>query len=465
MTDHEYDFGSVVNAWKMADDSPEAQTYREQFREHFNKASIENGLKWDAWEDTHHRAATLETLEWLESNDVPVRGHTLIWPDFANTPDRIAQYSDDPDALHRAIAEHIRDEAGALSGRLTSWDVINEPYTSDEITDTLGRGSLVDWLEIAREADPETPRVVNDWGFLYEGSDEKREWYANLLDFLQSNDATLDGIGMQAHFSMHNKTRPGKVVDIIDRYASRGLDVEITEWDFRIDDPSSDSQLALQADYTRDMLTAVFSHPATTSFVGWGFWEGQMYHSSGAYFREDWSVKPNGCAYLDLVFDEWWTEETGTTSDDGSYQTRAFRGDYEITVEHGGTTKTVEATVSEGGSTVTVDVPSDEQSRTVETRQPSKVTKKVATFSGELTALGDASEVDCYFLYRVAGSYFWFATDVQSLDAPGTFETTIRHLRPDIEYEYYAVARTSDGKKQTGDTVTFRTKGNRNSEK
>jgi hypothetical protein len=46
-------------------------------------------------------------------------------------------------------------------------------------------------------------------------------------------------------------------------------------------------------------------------------------------------LKPSGEVFINKVFDEWWTNETGTTDENGLFQPRAFKGDYIITVSQG----------------------------------------------------------------------------------------------------------------------------------
>ena len=53
-------------------------------------------------------------------------------------------------------------------------------------------------------------------------------------------------------------------------------------------------------------------------------------------FRRDWSLKPNGGAYEDLVFKQWWTNADGKTATSGTFTTRGFLGDYEIEVSSPG---------------------------------------------------------------------------------------------------------------------------------
>jgi hypothetical protein len=68
--------------------------------------------------------------------------------------------------------------------------------------------------------------------------------------------------------------------------------------------------------------------------------------------RRDWSVKPNGDAYNDLVFKQWWTNANGKTGAQGTYATRGFLGDYEIEVKGGGKSKTQRVSLTKEGAKV-----------------------------------------------------------------------------------------------------------------
>ena len=94
-----------------------------------------------------------------------------------------------------------------------------------------------------------------------------------------------------------------------------------------------------QARYLRDFLTVVFSHPSTDAFTVWGFWEGKMWSPLAAMIRKDWTLKPSGQAWMDLVLKEWWTDQTAATNAAGSCTTRGFLGDYKIIVSVGGREK------------------------------------------------------------------------------------------------------------------------------
>ena len=134
----------------------------------------------------------------------------------------------------------------------------------------------------------------------------------------------------------------------LDRLAKLGLPIEATELDI----VTGDEQL--QADYLRDHLIAFFSHPATTGVVMWGFWEGRHWRPSAALWRRDWSIKPNGKAWTDLVRHQWWTDAKGTTDSRVPARYGASLGDYEVTVAGGGKSKTVKTTLRREGGSVAV---------------------------------------------------------------------------------------------------------------
>jgi hypothetical protein len=93
----------------------------------------------------------------------------------------------------------------------------------------------------------------------------------------------------------------------------------------------------------RDMLIACFSQPQMRNFLMWGFWDGSHWHEDAPIFDDDWSLKPSGEAFMEWVFETWWTNETGRTTRDGQFHALAFYGEYDISAELDGqkTTSTI----------------------------------------------------------------------------------------------------------------------------
>ena len=133
---------------------------------------------------------------------------------------------------------------------------------------------------------------------------------------------------------------PEAILKELDRFGKFGLPIQITEFDI----DSMDEKL--KADYTRDFLTACFSHPGVVGVNTWGFWEGDHWKPSAALVRKDWTLTPWGAAWFDLIEREWWTHETGTTDRDGRFSLSGFLGDYEITVEGAGKKVSIPASLA-----------------------------------------------------------------------------------------------------------------------
>jgi GH35 family endo-1,4-beta-xylanase len=261
---------------------------------------------------------------------------------------------DDPLALRRRVLDHIDDVLGATRGLCDEWDVLNEPFDNHDLMDVCGRDVMVEWFRRARAvADPSTRLYINDYGILASGGrtdTPHQAHYEDTIRFLIAQGAPFDGIGMQGHFGSQ-PTPPTTLWKILDRFAAFGKRIQVTEFDINTEDED------YQAAYTRDCVTALFAHPAVDGIVCWGFWEGAHWIANAAFYRRDWTRKPNGQAWHDLVRKTWWTNADFTTATDGSAAVRGFHGAYTVTVTSGDRSATAEATLAPGGTVVEVRVP------------------------------------------------------------------------------------------------------------
>jgi endo-1,4-beta-xylanase len=324
MKRHAFGFGSAVAADSLLGTRADDEIYRQKVKELFNKVVLENDLKWPSWIQNRNRA--LNGIRWLRDNGITdIRGHTMVWPGWQYLPSDLRPLASNPEALRKRIDDHIADVGTATAGLVKDWDVINEPIPNRDLQNILGDGELERWLRLARVVDPGVRLFINEYDIETGGGRNvrKQDQFFQLLKATLEAGAPLNGIGIQGHFGS-DVTHPQKVYDILDRFAALGLPLQITEFDIN----TLDEQL--QADYLRDYLTIVFSHPAIDAFLQWGFWEGRHWLPAAALYRRDWSEKPHGKAYRDLVFTQWWTNAEGTTAADGTFTVRGFLGDYEI---------------------------------------------------------------------------------------------------------------------------------------
>ena len=211
-----------------------------------------------------------------------------------------------------------------------------------------GRDVMVDWFKLAQQADPHCKMFLNDYGILEGGPQGAHaEDFYNEIQSLKNHGAPIGGIGIQSHFAAALPS-PMQLLQTLDRFSELGLPIELTELSLNLDDRE------LQADYMRDFLIAAFSHPNVHGVMLWGFWEKRHWRPQGALFNADWSIRPHGSQWIDLVDKQWRTRAQALTDKQGAANTRGFLGVYEITVTAGAKSKTVNATLESGGTKLNV---------------------------------------------------------------------------------------------------------------
>jgi len=363
MTDHAFDFGSAVSVSHITGDSEDDQRYREVFLENFNKAVIENGLKYPAftgaWGDS--KAGAMDALEWLDEHDVPTRGHYLLWEEYG-TDGGGGMGIGDPDAMSAGevvdlVDQRIETHATDVGDHVVEWDMHNHPIWQSNFRsdDAIGWDAVEQWWQTA-DAATDAELYTNEMGNVAGGffRDQHDEFVGRLVE----NNYPVDGVGFMGHVQLPNDnvTPPAEILETYDQFAEHDLPILITEFDIQINDRDNDEEVAFQRDLLRDFLIASFSHEAVEGVMSWGFWAGDHWRPTGAYYDEDWTLRPHGEQFMDLVFEEWWTEESGSTDADGVYATSGFKGTYRITAAHGAQTAEREISIDDDTGTVTVSI-------------------------------------------------------------------------------------------------------------
>ncbi|MBN2352278.1 MAG: endo-1,4-beta-xylanase [Spirochaetales bacterium] len=360
MQRHAYDFGAAVTARMLTGENEDSRRYRTIVEENFNKVVFENDLKIGPWEAGKKSAPTanfnmsntMRALAWCRERGILVRGHTLLWGPLDKRFYLKALGFDidggDWERMKGLLLAHLEQKAEATREYVSEWDVINHPVATwgdkGRTWETvLGRGFYADVLHRARALNPGQLLYINE-GSDFPGDDEGvRAAYEGLIRDLNAAKAPLDGIGFMSHFGESSLTGMDSVWRLIERYAKFGLKLQSTELDV-----GTGGDEEGQADYYRDFMTVFFSHPATVGIVLWGFWEGSHWKPDRALWRKNWEIKPCGRVWLDLVKNRWWTNAAGKTGAAGTFETRGFLGDYEITVTAGGKKKNARLNLEAG---------------------------------------------------------------------------------------------------------------------
>ncbi|MCF7848913.1 MAG: endo-1,4-beta-xylanase [Kiritimatiellales bacterium] len=343
-TSHSFGFGAAIGLPTMFGrrNPDDAQKYRDAVEGMFNKVTIENSLKWK-----HYDVELVdEALAWLKERGIPVRGHCLVWPAWQRIPSSLHHYKKKPNEFRTVVEDRVREASSQWPGAFPEWDVVNELYSQHEFVDLLGKEVVVDWFRIAKEARPEFKNYINDYSILAGYHEEHQNHYYEWIEYLIAKKAPLDGIGFQGHYRA--PVPPEEILRRIDRFAEFGLEMQITEFDFEETDE------LLQARFTRDFMTAIFSHPQMTGIITWCVWEDAASKPDAAFFSKDWKKKKIALAWEYMINKEWHTEATATAGANGIIKLRGFLGDYEVTVSQFGRKKIVPFKLEKGKGLLTV---------------------------------------------------------------------------------------------------------------
>jgi len=212
-------------------------------KKHFNSITAENAMKM----------ASIQPLEgkfnWKEAdsivsfaikNGIKIRGHNLCWHEQA--PDWMFIDANGKQAGKELLLErlktHIDAVVGRYKGKIYAWDVVNEAIDDDDTKflrnskwyQICGEDFIVKAFEYAHAADPEAKLYYNDYNT---ERPQKRVRIFKLLKNLKDKNVPIDGVGLQAHWSIYEPSRQ-ELSDAIQQYASLGLKIQFTELDMSI---------------------------------------------------------------------------------------------------------------------------------------------------------------------------------------------------------------------------------------
>ncbi|MFF9816931.1 endo-1,4-beta-xylanase [Streptomyces sp. NPDC014006] len=280
-------------------------TYGDITGREFGSLTPGNAMKWGSVEPTRG------SFDWAEADQIvafaqahhqQVRGHTLVW--HSQNPSWLTGGSWTPAQLSSLLQNHISTEVGRYQGKITGWDVVNEPFNEDGTYrstlwyDGLGADYIASALTWAHAADPAAKLYINDYNV--EGVNAKSTALYNLVKSLKARGVPIDGVGLQAHLVLGQV--PATLQQNIQRFADLGVDVAITELDVRMQLPADSGKLAQQK---ADFKAVVGACAAVTRCAGvtvWGFtdsdsWVPSTFPGYGAATPYDESYQPKPAYY------------------------------------------------------------------------------------------------------------------------------------------------------------------------
>ena len=172
------------------------------------------------------------------------------------------------EVIGNAMEDWISKMVSRYTDEVTAWDVVNEPMREGgtlrdgNVTDLasddfywvkyLGKDYAVTAFKLAREyAEPSDVLFINDYNL--ESSMAKLDGLIEYVNYIESQGATVDGIGTQMHVTLN--TSRENITEMFQKLAATGKIIKISELDVRLGtaSPTAD-QLIEQADMYQFIL-------------------------------------------------------------------------------------------------------------------------------------------------------------------------------------------------------------------
>lgn len=242
----------------------------------FNTVVCENDMKWDNTERTAGQfnfTNADRVVAFAESNDMKIRGHTLVWHSQSNGAE--SGGSSRAEMLAK-MKRHIDSVAGRYKGKILEWDVVNEAVADGSTSlrrsfwqQRVGDDFIDSAFVYAHRADPNALLFYNDYGA--EDMGTKSNGVYNLVKRLKDNGIPIHGVGLQCHFG--TSIRKNDIDRNIKRLGELGLRVALTEIDMV--DPSHNTQP------WKDLMEVCLANANCTTFMTWGVYDAASWRASG----------------------------------------------------------------------------------------------------------------------------------------------------------------------------------------
>lgn len=212
-------------------------------KKNFNSITAENAMKMEVLQPAEGKfnwKMADSIVNFAKANGIRIRGHNLCWheqvPPWFFKGENGAPVS--KALLLKRLKEHITAVVGRYKGQIYAWDVVNEAVDDDpreflrnsKWYQICGEDYISKAFEYAHAADPGAKLYYNDYNT---ENPAKRERILRLLRELIDKGVPIDGVGLQAHWSLHDPTE-NNLRAAIEKYSALGLKIQFTEVDISI---------------------------------------------------------------------------------------------------------------------------------------------------------------------------------------------------------------------------------------
>jgi len=329
---HEFPFGTAL-ALSGQRDSLELW-YRTTAAKYFWSGVPENQFKWPDYEGKEgspNREALREYLDFAKQNHWTMRGHALVWGVQGYGFDQHWSIQGSCADIAHNIKNRIDRDLKEYQGKFQEYDVWNEPFHEPCLFQKCGWGLMDSAFVWAHRADPSARLFINEYDVVAAG---RTETYYELIKGMLARGIPVQAIGVQCHFQTRTVI-PGLIKMRLDRLASLGLPLKVTEFDLGAMNGGLQISEAEQARQFAMFFRTVYSHPAISGIMMWGFWDSKHWIQNGGMIAADGRVKPAA----DTVYSLWhkvWTSHVQQIADStGLVCFRGFPGRYKLSITQG----------------------------------------------------------------------------------------------------------------------------------
>ncbi|XHG01684.1 hypothetical protein AWENTII_005052 [Aspergillus wentii] len=241
----------------------------------FGQVTPGNSMKWDATEPSQNsfsfeKGDVIANL--AEANGQKLRCHNLLW--YQQLPNWVTSGSWTNETLLAVMKNHITTVAKHYKGKCYAWDVVNEAlnddgsYRDNVFYKHIGEAYIPIAFATAAAADPDAKLYYNDYSIEWAGN--KATGAQNIVKLIKSYGAKIDGIGLQAHFTVGDTPGKNDLASTLKTFTALDVEVAYTEMDVRMELPSTDDKLEQQS---TDYANLVAACVETSGCVGVTIWD------------------------------------------------------------------------------------------------------------------------------------------------------------------------------------------------
>ncbi|XP_046337947.2 endo-1,4-beta-xylanase 3-like [Haliotis rufescens] len=325
---HLFGFGSMVKeAFMTNDDYKDYQNFVYKMFNWVTAASFKWKFNRGTRDKPDYKYAT-DGVKVMKERGMKVRGHNMFWGVPGHSPAWVEALNGT--MLKATIEKRLNYITGITKGQLQHWDVNNELLHGQLYEEKTGDPHYSEKIyDMVHKADPVPKLFLNDYDVVAVGA--VTDSYVEQAKAFKKANVGLGGMGLQSHFRPYTRPDPTLLKTRLDKLASVGLPLWITELDLVHHDDN------VRADWYERALRTYFSHPAVEGVIFWGFWDHDMSSPlSSLVSGYNFFLNAAGQRYLDLVMKEWSTHVAKNLSDGSSFSVNGFQGDYDIVVNYKG---------------------------------------------------------------------------------------------------------------------------------